>query len=257
VDNQEPSRSKSPVLLLNRTSYVPIYQQIVDQISNLINSGRLATGQTFWSEGEVAISVGVSKMTVRQAFQELRRQGLLVIEKGRRPVIGHGRIGKDFQEPRGFTEEMSRRGMKASSKVLEAVLIEPDAGTVKALQLADGEKVYRIQRLRYADDDLVGMETAHLPSRKFPGLDEQNLENRSLYEILETLYGVSIDWSREEIEAIPAGKEEAKLLQVAPKTPLFSMRRTAYSTEGVAVEYGISLFRGDRYSATVVSRRGK
>ena len=256
MDHRENTKSTPPVLL-SRASYVPIYQQIVDQVSNYINSGRVSPGQLFWSEGEVASSLGVSKMTVRQAFQELRREGLLIIEKGRRPVIGHGRVGKDFQELRGFTEEMSRRGMKASSKVLEAGLVNPNAETAKALQLADGEKVYRIRRIRYANKDLIGLEITHLPGRKFAGIDGQNLETHSLYEILESRYGVSIDWSQEQIEAIPASKEEAKLLQVPPKSPLFSMRRTAYNAQGVPVEFGISQFRGDRYSATVISRRRK
>lgn len=256
MDHRENARSMPPVLL-NRTSYVPKYQQIVDQVSNYINSGRVSPGQLFWSEGEVASSLGVSKMTVRQAYRELRREGLLIIEKGRRPVIGHGRVGKDFQELRGFTEEMARRGMKASSKILEAGPVEPNAEIAKALELADGDKVCRIRRLRYADNDLVGLETTHFPSRKFPGLDRQNLETRSIYEVLESLYGVSIDWSHEEIEAIPASREEAKLLHVPPKSPLFSMRRTVYDGEGVPVEFGISHFRGDWYRATVISRRRK
>lgn len=163
MENSEGGKGSPPQLLLDRMSYVPFYQQIVEQLSGLIRSKQFPPGQVFWSEGEIAISLGISKMTVRQAFQELRREGLLEVEKGRRPTIGSGRVSKDFQELRGFTEEMSRRGMKASSKVLGIFVVDPDSAAAGALRLAPGERVYRLRRLRYANKKIIGLETSHLP----------------------------------------------------------------------------------------------
>lgn len=240
---------------MDRRSYIPYYRQIFDQVKRMIQSQNLGAGEPFLSEGELAQSLGVSKMTVRQAFQFLRQEGLLIIEKGRRPTIGSGRAERNFQELRGFSGEMSRRGMKPSSKVLEAGYIEPDPDVAKALSLQSGEKAFRLRRLRYTDDRLVGLEIIHLPARMFPGLQGINLETQSLYSVMETRYGIMVDWSEEELEAVPAAPQEAKLLQVRPGTPLFLMRRTVYTVDGRAVEYGTSLFRGDRYSAIVVSRR--
>jgi GntR family transcriptional regulator len=70
-----------------------------------------------------------------------------------------------------------------------------------------------------------------------------------------TRYNVGVEWSEEELEAIPAEKDQAKLLQVSVGFPLFSMRRIAYGKDDAPVEFTHSLFRGDRYSASVISRR--
>jgi|SRR5579884_98099 GntR family transcriptional regulator len=245
-----------PVINLHRDSYVPYYQQIANQIRHFVKSNQEGlVGRPFWSEGEVAEQLSISKMTVRQAFQILRGEGLLVIEKGRRPIIGSGRAGKNFQELRSFTEEMLRRGMTASSKILAMHVCEPDLESTRALKLKRNQKVFCIERLRFADSRIVGLETTSLPYHFFQGIEKHDLEKGSLYSIIEGYYGISLNWSEEELQAIAANEKEAKLLQVRRGFPLFCMRRTVYDNRGTPIEHGVSLFRGDRYSATVVSRR--
>jgi GntR family transcriptional regulator len=244
-----------PELSLDRSSYVPYYRQIQDQVEAMIKTGRLRPGQTLCSEGACALQLGISKMTVRQAFQALRAEGLLIIEKGKRPIVSTGRLQKDFHRLRGFTEEMSRRGLKPSSKLLQIEKVAPDAATANLLNLLHQEEVYRIRRLRFANKDVVGLETAILPARLCPDLEKQDLENQSLYALMTNKYSVGVEWSEEELEAVPAQKEEAKLLQVNVGFPLFSMRRIAYGKDDAPVEFTHSLFRGDRYSAKVTSRR--
>lgn len=244
-----------PDLILERGSYVPYYRQIRDQVEAMIKTGKLKPGQVIFSEGACATKLGVSKMTVRQAFQALRSEGLLSIEKGKRPMVGSGRIQKDFQRLLGFTAEMTRRGLKPSSKVLQFERITADTATTNLLRLWRNEEIYRVRRLRYADKEIVGLETILLPARKFPDLARTDLENQSLYALMETRYAIAVEWSEEEIEAIAAEKDEAKLLQVPPGFPLFSMRRTVYAKDNIPVEYGQSLFRGDRYTAHVISHR--
>jgi GntR family transcriptional regulator, N-acetylglucosamine utilization regulator len=253
--NRLPEDSFQPINLL-RDSFVPYYQQIANQVRHFIKSHQEGiVGRPFWSEGEIAERLAISKMTVRQAFQILRGEGLLVIEKGKRPVIGSGHASKDFQELHGFSEEMSRRGMKPSSKILATEVREPDADTASALLLKRNQKVFCIKRLRFADDQLVGLETTNLPYHFFPGIEKHDLEKGSLYAIIEGQYGISLNRSEEDLQAIAAKEKEASLLKIPPGFPLFCMRRTVYDARGTPIEHGVSLFRGDRYSAIVVSRR--
>jgi GntR family transcriptional regulator len=255
IPNTPVDEVEVPDLSLERGSYVPYYRQIRDQVEGMIKAGKLKPGQVIFSEGACATQLGVSKMTVRQAFQALRTEGLLIIEKGKRPVISAGRVQKDIQKLRGFTAEMTRRGLKPSSKVLQFERTAPDAATANLLRLRRNDEVYRIRRLRYADKEIVGLETIILPARMFPDLAKNDLENQSLYSLMETRYSIAVEWSEEELEAIPAEKDEAKLLQVAPGFPMFSMRRIVFAKDDIPVEYGHSLFRGDRYTASVISHR--
>ncbi|MBI3477716.1 MAG: GntR family transcriptional regulator [Acidobacteria bacterium] len=242
-------------LVLDGTSYVPYYEQIVDRVRTLVKDGALQEGQGFCSEGEIARELGISKMPVRQAFQKLRSEGLLIIAKGKRPIIGSGRVPWDFQQLRGFSEEMRRRGLVPSAKVLTLEIQPPDAETAQALKLSPEEKIYRLQRLRFVNKKPVAVVTSHLPVRLFHGLEKQDLARQSLYQVFENVYHRKLQWAEEVIGAITATEEHARILQTAPASALLLIKETTYDVQRVPIEYSVSLLRADRYTASVVSVR--
>jgi GntR family transcriptional regulator len=242
-------------LIIDGNSFVPYYVQIVDQVRDLIKKKKLGQGQTFCSEGDIAAALRISKMPVRQAFQKLKSEGLLIIAKGKRPVVGSGRVPWNFQQLRGFSEEMRRRGLVPSARLLSMNLEEPELEVAQALKLAPGERVYCARRLRSVNGDPVAIVTSYLPARIFAGIDKHNLENQSLYAILEDKYKRKLQWAEEIIGAMSAGAEEAATLETSPGSPLLVIRETTYDALNVAIEYSLSLLRGDRYTASVISVR--
>lgn len=242
-------------LTIDGDSFVPYYVQIVEQVRELIKKKKLTQGQTFCSEGDIAAALSISKMPVRQAFQKLKSEGLLIIAKGKRPVVGSGRVPWNFQQLRGFSEEMRRRGLVPSARVLSMNLEDPELEVAQALKLAPAERVYCARRLRSVNGDPVAVVTSYLPARIFAGIDKQDLEHQSLYAILEHQYKRKLHWAEESIGAVIAGEEEAAVLDTSPGTALLAIRETTYDAQNVAVEYSISLLRGDRYTASVISVR--
>jgi len=242
-------------LQIDADSFLPYYQQIVEQVRALVKSGALSEGEIFQSEGEIARALGISKMPVRQAFLKLRSEGLLIIEKGRRPVVGSSRVPWNFQELRGFSEEMRRRGLVPSSRVLSLKRITADAEVSQALQLSAEATVFSLQRLRYVDAEPVALVTSYLPAALFPDLDQRNLEGVSLYRLFETVYRRKLNWAEEEIGATTANDEQARMLGTAPGSALLFVRETTYDLKRTAIEFSHSLLRADRYKATVVSVR--
>lgn len=242
-------------LTIDSHSFVPYYVQIVDHVRELIKKNKLSQGQVFCSEGEIAQALKISKMPVRQAFQKLRSEGLLIIAKGKRPIVGSGRVPWNFQQLRGFSEEMRRRGLNPSARLLSMGLEDPGLEVAQALKLAPGERVYRMRRLRSVDDEPVAVVTSYLPARIFLGIDKQDLEKQSLYAIFENTYKRNLQWAEEVIGAVIAGEEEAAVLQASVGSALLVIRETTYDTQNVPIEYSLSLLRGDRYTASVVSVR--
>jgi len=243
--------------VVDNTSFVPYYEQIVDRVRTLIKDSVLHEGQVFCSEGDIARTLGISKMPVRQAFQKLRSEGLLIIAKGKRPVIGSGRVPWNFQQLRGFSEEMRRRGLVPSAKVLALGVEDPDPETAQALKLAADEKTYCLKRLRFVNKKPVAVVTSHLPVRLFSGIEKQNLEKQSLYHIFENVYRRKLHWAEEVIGAVTAGPEDAAILQTSSGSPLLVIKETTYDVQHIPIEYSVSLLRGDRYTASVVSIRKK
>jgi GntR family transcriptional regulator len=254
-ERNEPVDAKELDLALDSTSFVPYYEQIVARVRTLIKENVLHEGQVFCSEGEIARTLGISKMPVRQAFQKLRSEGMLIIAKGKHPVIGSGRVPWNFQQLRGFSEEMRRRGLTPSAKVLTLELVEPDLETAQALKLAFGEKVHCLKRLRFVDKKPVAVVTSYLPARLFAGIEKQNLETQSLYYVFEHVYHRKLHWAEELIGAVTAGEQEATILQTILGSPLLVIKETTYDSQQVPIEYSVSLLRGDRYTASVISVR--
>ena len=199
--------------------------------------------------------LGVSKMPVRQAFQKLRSEGLLVIAKGKRPVIGSGRVPWNFQQLHGFSEEMRRRGLIPSAKLLSLEILEPEVEVAQALKLTPGERVYSVKRLRFVNGEPVAIVTSYLPARIFAGIDKQDLEGQSLYRVFEQIYKRKLQWAEEVIGAAVAGEEDARVLQAEAGNPILVIKETTYDTQNIAIEYSVSLLRGDRYTASVISVR--
>ena len=99
--------------------------------------------------------------------------------------------------------------------------------------------------------------TSYLPARIFAGIEKQDLERQSLYSIFEHNYKRKLQWAEEVIGAMIAGAEEADALQTSAGSALLVIRETTYDAQSVAIEYSLSLLRGDRYTASVISVRKK
>jgi GntR family transcriptional regulator len=242
---------------LDQHSFVPYYEQIVDQIRTLIKDKALSEGETFYSEGEVARMLGISKMPVRQAFQKLRSEGLLVVSRGKRPIIGSGKLPWNFQQLRGFSEEMRRRGLQPSAQVVSLERTAPDGEVAQALKLQPGDQVYCLKRLRFVDGEPVAVVTSFLPAAVFSAIDKQDLQGQSLYHVFEQVYKRKPHWAEEVIGAAIVNPDDARLLQAAMGSAVLLIKETTYDTQEVAIEYSVSVLRGDRYTASVVSVRKK
>ncbi|HEX4022135.1 MAG TPA: GntR family transcriptional regulator [Acidobacteriaceae bacterium] len=252
----EPAEiSEKGNVVLNPESYVPYYEQIAEQIRRQIRAKVILPGTEFYSEGELSKLLGISKMPVRQAFQKLRSEGLLIIAQGKRPIIGSERVRWDFQELRGFSEEMRRRGLNPSTRVLSIESQNPTAETAKALQIEAEQQVYYLKRLRFVDQQPVAVVTSFLPVHLFPELEKLDLAGQSLYYIIENIYRRPLQMAEEVIGAVNAGPDEASILQTAVGSALIIIRETTYDTQKIPIEYSISLFRGDRYTTSVISVR--
>jgi len=245
-------------LILDGNSFVPYYEQIVEQVRTLVKRNQLREGDTFCSEGELSRYLRISKMPERQAFQKLRSEGLLTIEKGKRPTIGSGHMPWDFQQLRGFSEEMQRRGLTPSARTLDLQLRDATTDVAAALRLSHGEKVYWLKRLRYVNGGPVAVVTSYLPARLFPGFEQHDLNRASLYSVFENVYNRRLQWAEEVFGAVTADDEVAAVLETQAGSPLLIVRETTYDVQRTPIEYSVSLLRGDRYTATVISvRKGK
>ena len=233
-------------IVLDRQSAVPLYYQIQQSMLARIRSGALKPGDAIPSEGKLSSSLSISRMTARQALKTLCGMGVVYSERGKGTFVARTKLEKNFRQVLSFSEEMQARGSKPRSRVLAFKRISPDGETATTLHLSAKEDVILVRRVRIADSVPFSIESAHLPLKRFPGLLEQFDPRGSLYQMLAQRYGVQIAAADEVAEAGIANTEEARLLRISRRAPVFRFTRVAYMRGGQPVEFVKSTYRGDR-----------
>jgi GntR family transcriptional regulator len=130
--------------------------------------------------------------------------------------------------------------------VLTQEVIPASRGIAETLRLRPGAPVIHIDRLRFVGGEPIVLVATYLPQASVPGLIDVDLTRRSLYEYLETAYGIVIVRGKRTLEAAAAGKHEAALLQVKRGAPLIVLDSVGYLEDGTPIETYHALHRGDR-----------
>ncbi len=232
----------------------PIYARIAASIETGIEEGKYPPGHRFPPEPELAASLGVSRLTLRQALAVLERRGFIDRVVGRHggTFVRKWTLERDLTTFAGFSEQLRRQGRVAGAEVLGAREAPADATVASALDLAEGSPVFEVQRLRLASGTPVLLESSSFPAKAFPGLLDQHLD-QSLYGLLGEIYGRRPTHARELIEPVAVDRRAAKLLGVRAGTPVLLVRRTAFDAEGTPVEYATDIFLSDRTRLVVWS----
>lgn len=242
--NARPILSSSP---LERGSGISLYRQIQHKLMDQIRSGAFKPSEPLPSVEEIANRYGVSLMTARQAVRSLCDLGVIYSQQGKGTFITRTKVEKNFRRVLSFSEEMKMRGSTPESRVLSLRLCAPSREVRKALELNGGEKIYALHRLRKADGIPMGVERSWLPALACPDLPRVFEANASLYRTLGEHYGIQLHSASEVVEVGKATAEEARLLRIKPRSPVFLFTRTSFLENGKPTEYVKSTFRGDRY----------
>ncbi len=239
---------------VSRDSQIPLHHQIANDLRERIGSGAWAPGRRIPGEPELTRLYGASRITIRQALSNLERDGLISREPGRGSFVRDPTITAGPRRLTSFTQELRARGLEPSSRVLSLAEVPADEQVAERLGLPVGALVARLERLRFGDGEALGVQTAHLPADRFPGLARVDFARASLYEELQRRYGATVDEAEETYIVSRIDGDAASQLDVPPGTPGLVVERVAWS-DGRRIEFTRSLMRGDRYRIVVHLRR--
>jgi GntR family transcriptional regulator len=218
--------------------------QTREQVIDLIEQA--GVGGALPSERQLSVDLGVSRLTVRAALDELVREGYLVRRRGSGTFVREPKIAQELAMT-SFSEEMRRRGMTPGSRTLSLETTTAGAYLGRCLHVSPSEPVVVAKRLRLADGESMAIETLHVPKSLVPGLEPKDLDRGSFYELLAERYDITIVGGMQTIEPTVTNEEESEALDVPLHSPAFLFERTTRSENDAIVEFVRSIYRGDRY----------
>jgi GntR family transcriptional regulator len=231
---------------LDKDLPVPLYHQLQSVLRAEIESGRWPPGGQIPTETQLAQDFRVSKITVRQAIQNLVDLGYVHREHGRGTFVAQRKFDVGPRALTSFSEEMKVHRLAAASRILGQKVVKAEGRMAEALDLPLHAPVVVLKRLRMADGQPLTIQIAHIPAALAPGFEID--EGASLYEMLQTRYHLYAARARETYVVACANQPVSRLLGIRAGAPVFQVERITFLSNDKPFEFVQSIIRGDRYS---------
>lgn len=241
-------------MFIDKQSPIPAYFQLKNYILDQISSGQWQKEQPIPSERELSELARVSRMTVRQAINELVNEGILYRLKGKGTYITKSKI--EQRNIMSFSEMVKSKGITPVTEILEFEKNALFPAIAKILGVEAETKFYRVKRLRKAEEIPIGIEEVFIPEKYCPDIDRFDLSG-SLYRILLEQYEYKIERINLSIEAVLPTEKEHQLLQVSKTMPLLKVSGNSITSTGLELFYEVSYYRSDKlsYKVSIFNRK--
>lgn len=238
-------------------SGTPRHEQISDWLREQIEQGTYQPDEKLPSESQLGERFEVSRITVRRALQTLEGEGRIYRRQGLGSFVAETRVRQGLVRLTDFVEDMTQAGLDASSRVLFFGNEEAGASVAAALAMEEGQKVARLDRLRLGDGEPIAVDRTWLPLYYAQLLQNRDLTAETIYEVLESEYGIPVLRGRFRIEAVNADDEVAKHLDVPAGRAVLLIERISFSEGDKRVYFQRRFYRCDRVAYELELDRGE
>lgn len=235
-------------VIIDRSSPIPLYFQLAQQLTAAIENGSLKPGDPFENELAMAERLDLSRPTVRRAIGQLVQRGLVTRRRGIGTTVANEVIHRR-DELTSLYDDLVRSGKTPRTELLEFNRSARSADAAAFFGVPKDSDLVYIRRLRYAGDVPLSIlcnwllpSTAHF--------NEQELVERGLYALMREI-GVRPVVAKQRIGARRPTAKERAVLRSDRGEPLLTMRRQAYDDAGSPVEFGDHVYRADQYAIDI------
>lgn len=235
-----------PAAVIDRSSPSPMYDQLRRLILDGIATHSLKPGDLLPGEHRLCEQYGISRTVVRQALGQLENEGIIERVKGKGTFVARPKTSEALMHSLiGLYDDVERRGGHVRSDVLSHERMPAPADVAEALELAPGDPVVVLERLRYVDGEPWSLSTTYMPEAVGALTFGADLRDASLYRLLAE-HGVSAASGVRSAEATVATAAQAEMLGIPEGTALLHLRSVSHDHSGAPFEYFTAYHRGDR-----------
>ena len=227
-------------------SSASLYHSLGHIIRTKIQSGEWAVGERIPSERELMGIFNVSRATVRQAIENLEKEGILYRERGKGTFVAPPKIEQGVLRLLEFSDVIKTNGLRPHSKLLSKSCIDPPPNVRKILALGPSQQVVWLQRLLLVNEAPMLIETSYFSAERFPALCDIYDGKMDPHKFVYQHYGVEVIRARETFEPVILEEKEAGILGVKGGFPALWVEHIAFDAADAPTIFLTSLMRGDR-----------
>jgi DNA-binding GntR family transcriptional regulator len=240
-----PDKAVARRITVDRSSPVPLYYQIAQQLKQAVEAGELSPGTRLATEIDLAADLGVSRPTMRKAMEYLVGEGLIVRLRGAGTRVVSRKVMR-YLELTSLYDDLHATGQRPTTQVLSNTVEAATPQVAEALAIEEGSPVAAIVRIRSAMDQPIAKLTNYLPADLL-SVTVEDLQAHGLYALMRRA-GITLDSATQVIGARSATAAEARQLGEHKGAALLAVQRTAFDDRRVAVEYGSHIYCAGQYS---------
>ena len=227
---------------------IPKYYQISQDIIKKIKSNELEPGMKIPSENDIISIYNVSNTTARKALQEIVFQGWAYKVKGKGTFVLSKKVFRSADKILSFTRNMHEMGYSPSTRLIHKEEIKKDYSTeINGRVYRIKGPVYKIHRLRYADEIPMLLEIRYISKTLCPDIINEDLE-RSLYHLYTQKYNLHLSGINQMLSSIIIDQGVLDFFNLTDAQPGFLVDGVTFSGSEIILEIEKSIYRGDKYT---------
>lgn len=225
----------------------PLYKRIIEDLETKIRK-EMKPNEKLPSERQLLEQYHVSRNTIRLALADLEERGIIYRLHGKGTFVSTIYLDKtNLSSMYSFSDVMRQTGRKPTTDNRTFKLVDPPTEVIDQLNLQDGQKAYKLVRVRYADGIPMMYSETYLPESIFPDLKLSDLNKSTLYGVLKEKYNEHSVLAFEDVQAVSLNKEESEILETKLGAPSLKIYRRTINENNLPIEFTKTLARGDKF----------
>jgi len=241
--------------VVNREASRPLYLQIETVMEEKILSGEWKPGDRVTSENEIAAQYNVSRVTARQAIEQLVAKNMLYRRPGKGTFVSEQGLSYGFSTMLSFSRSLQAKGFEVETRVLDQAIIPAPEYIAEKLHLDNDAELVAVRRLRIVDGIPAAIHASYFSARVYGSLLTADFATESLLGTVERIGGVRMAYSQDSLRAVSASIADADLLAVPPGTTMMELEGVVYDEQNRACRYTKGIYRGDLFRLDVRNTR--
>jgi len=242
-------------MTIDRNSPIPLYYQLKRILLDKIDRNEFKPGDALPTEQQIQEMYEVSRTTVRQTLSELADEGRIIRHRGRGTFVAKPKVHHMPEVYPDLSDYMMVQGLTPGWRLISAAWIDPSEEVAKVLRAPPSEKVFQLERLRFASDEPIGFQVAHLAPQFGTYIDSNAFTEGGSLRYLKRLALLEDSIAHRTLEAIEASERFAELLGVPVGSALLRVTRTIYAQDLTPIELFQGVYRGDRFQYHINNMR--